>query len=726
MALPVSDRDSEISSEQGLSEHSASENARSVVNGSSVNSSGSTLSISSLESTSLDSSSLFIPEENITRLSKLETLRPLTENSRILFASFAAINVLCYHLFVRAQSPEVFNNELLLGLFCIVSTLLGVLTLVFSLSDLFRSGFSSLLRGKPSIDSTLMVALSLGMGAILYSLLFDFQGLSRSGFADLYVFVAFLLTVWRFLSTGYSEALGSSLGFDLRRYVTGVDLFSEESSSTQSIPFQSLKEGDRFHLRAGDMVPTDLTILEGSALLNERKFGGKADSHVRTTGQTVFAGSRVVIGNILCEALLRPEDATITNFTAKLKDLLRLSRQQAKAVWKFAPLFNSLLLFLAACSGVYWYQEGMSFLHTIELMMAVLFLSPLLQFLLLVPRLTGLLLTDLFMKGALLKDPETLQKLRKLERLTLYVHEDDSIGEPQACSFEILDNRVDEEGLYAVLLAVLGAVDGQREHALFTYLSENSKVVPLLDVDDLTVYSQYGVCASVRGVEFSIGREGFLIERGVQISASEIGEDTDTEEWMYVALGDALVARAKLIRPFFQDGKELISRLRSLNIRCSLVSDSIDQETLDRVGKITGFDLSQLHGGASQEELSQLCDRGEGGLAVYGTSSVPQALEEKGVSLRIFDNVLWNLDAGDVLLFDKNISVIPLIISSVRRFYTFRNVGVIVLGVLSSLLLVTAVLAILPPMALLLSSMLAASAFGLLTFLFLPELPKKS
>ncbi len=672
---------------------------------------------------------LSIPEESISRLSRIEKIRPLTENSRILFGAFAAINVLLYHLILRSQGSEVMSNELLLGLFCVVSSVLGALTLVFSLSELFRSGFSALLRGKPSIDTSLMVALVVGMAAIVYSLIFDFQTLSRSGFADLYVLAAFLLTVWRFLASGYSEALGDSLGFDLRKYVSTVRLSSSQAEGEEAkkeVPYQSLKEGAQFELQAGDMVPTDATILKGTAQLNERKFGGKASSHVRTEGQTIFAGSRIVVGKLVCEALLRPEDATITNFSSKLKEVLVRSRQQAKELWKYAPVLNALLVFTAACSGVYWYQEGLTLLHTVELIMAVLFLAPLLQFVLIVPRLTGLLLTDLFMKGALVHSPETLHKLRKLERLTLYVHEDDTIGEPQATSFEILDSRVDEEGLRAVLLAILGAVDGDRERSLVQFLSKDSKVTPLLDVDDLTVYPGYGLCATVRGVEFSVGREGFLIDRGVQMTASEIGQDTETEEWLYIALGDALVARSKFMRAFYQDGRELHERLRALGIRCSLVSDSIDQKTLDHVGKITGLDLSQIHGGASLEELTRLCERGEGPLATYGTSTVPKELQAHGLSFRLFDTVLWDLKAGDVLLFDRNLSVLPKIVSAVRRFYRLRNVGVAVLAALSVVLLLSACLAAVPPLALLLSSMFAASAFGLLSFLFLPELPKAS
>jgi Cu2+-exporting ATPase len=100
-----------------------------------------------------------------------------------------------------------------------------------------------------------------------------------------------------------------ALAGDRRRFASlvrvrrgGVDLMT---------PAAALKPGDVALVDAGTIVPADGVVVEGTAVVDERRISGVPDVAEKSPGQPVYAGARVVSGHLVVE-ITRAEHEAVT------------------------------------------------------------------------------------------------------------------------------------------------------------------------------------------------------------------------------------------------------------------------------------------------------------------------------------------------------------------------------------------------------------------------------
>jgi cation transport ATPase len=76
------------------------------------------------------------------------------------------------------------------------------------------------------------------------------------------------------------------------------DYWVERSGEHQRVTAQSMQSGDRLKLRAGDWIPVDGWILQGTALIDESWLTGASQPVVCSEGQAVYAGGWIVAGDL--------------------------------------------------------------------------------------------------------------------------------------------------------------------------------------------------------------------------------------------------------------------------------------------------------------------------------------------------------------------------------------------------------------------------------------------
>lgn len=411
----------------------------------------------------------------------------------------------------------------------------GVLGLVAS--GVLAFDFAAALRIPPERRSIMML---IGMGgAALVCLASIFAAFTKAPTSEL-LFSAVL----------GGPALATAAVVLLRALIGRVwDSVDSRSSLVDGFGISSSKtvaEGEVFTLSAGVIVPTDGRIRSGSCAVLERYLS--PDTHFRVKDETdiVFSGSYVLGGSAEVQALTHSYESCLRRLEGAALPGLRwvedsLRRDNERHVVKI----SYLLIFLSVVSAIFWDERSGG--NVVTMLVAsgtVLLCSCIVQLGEALYGLRARLVRTWAQRGFLINSAKAWTELFGTHEIVPDPSTVDSSTDCHVRELELLDDRINEASLCACIASVLGRAD---DTALATIGDYCQHIVGSLVPDrvvDLREYSGRGLSGVVKGVEFSIGSEDFLVERGILIQPTESSFGAGShDQVVLVAIGDDLIAR---------------------------------------------------------------------------------------------------------------------------------------------------------------------------------------
>lgn len=306
-----------------------------------------------------------------------------------------------------------------------------------------------------------------------------------------------------------------------------------------------IAEGELFKLSPGILVPTDGRVQAGSCAVLERYLSPDVHFRVKDEAEVVFAGSYVLGGSADVQALTGTYDSCIKRLESKVLPGVRWVEESLRRDHEHLfTWFSYALMVSAVACAIFWDKRGADAV-TILISSGVILLTALVAQIgegLCVFR--SCLVRAWAQRGFLINSAKAWSELYNVHEIAFDPSRLDSSTACHVKSFELMDDRISEHSLCACIASLLGRAD---DRALSTIGDYCQRVVGAITPDrvvDLHEYPGRGVCGSVKGIEFSIGSEDFLVDRGILIQPSESGLDEERhEQLILVAIGDELFAR---------------------------------------------------------------------------------------------------------------------------------------------------------------------------------------
>ena len=116
-------------------------------------------------------------------------------------------------------------------------------------------------------------------------------------------------------------------------------------SNKSIVPVNELVLDDLIELKAGDQIPADSIILEGSLSVNESFITGESEAIKKEAGDEVFAGSYVISGRVLACV----DKVGNANYVSQIQNKARhFSRPKSEILYSFKNLFRIITLIVLA------------------------------------------------------------------------------------------------------------------------------------------------------------------------------------------------------------------------------------------------------------------------------------------------------------------------------------------------------------------------------------------
>jgi P-type Cu2+ transporter len=547
-----------------------------------------------------------------------------------------------------------------LHLLRVVSTAVGLVSLLGPGGTFFRGAWSALRMRTPHMD--LPIALGLGVGAISGT----WNTLVGHGelYYDSLTMLVFFLLIGRTLQARQQQAACEAV--DLLQQLTPGTALRVRHGITETVPIEDLQAGDTVEVRAGQTVPVDGRVVTGSSEIDTSLLTGESLPTAVTVGDRVTAGT---LNRARTLRVVAAEVGGATRLGQLLDSIQRASLAKAPVVqWadRISGIFVVVVLTLAALVGSLWWYIRPEV--ATDRVVALLIVACPCALGLATPLAIAVGLGKAARRGILIKGGDTLQRLTQPGILLL-----DKTG-------TITEGRMQVHAWHGPLstLAAAAAVEHQNLHplaeAVRAYWSQRTCGEPLPVASEIASHLGSGVSGWYEGQQVLVGNRQLLAEQGVELDA--VAEERMAailaagQSPLLIAIDQRLVAMSALGDALRGEALEVVRQLRRRGWEVMLLSG--DHPTIVRqVGSTLGLEATHIFGGVSPEgklaQVKRLQQRGLPVLMVGDGVNDAAALAAADIGIAVRGGAEASLQAADVFLANGSLLGIEEIMQSADR-----------------------------------------------------------
>lgn len=571
-------------------------------------------------------------------------------------------------------APQAFDNLVFLGLF---ELLLAVAVMVIN-GRFFTSGFSSLFRGAPNMDTLVALGSSASFG---YSLAELFMMILAQGEGDhgtvmkygmnLYfesaAMIPTLITIGKML-----EAMSKGRTTDalkgLMKLAPKTAVLLKDGVETE-VGIEQVQTGDIFVVRPGEQIPVDGVIVKGLTSVNESALTGESIPADKAAGDAVSAATMNQQGYIECRATRVGEDTTLAQIIRTVSDAAATKAPLARIADRVSGIFVPAVIGLAILTLIGWLIAGRTFSFGIARGISVLVIS--------CPCALGLATPVAIMvgngvgakNGVLYKSASALEGAGRTQLLALDKTGTVTEGEPKVT--DVIPHGVEK----AELLRLAASLEKNSEHPLAKAVTGAAEGIKLSEVTDFEALPGNGLRALLDGRALLGGSLKYLKEKGLVSEAVEAQADALAEEGktpLLFACDGRLIGLIAVADPIKRDSAQAIRELGGLGIRTVLLTGD-NERTARAIAKQAG--VTQVIAGVLPDGKAGVVERlktlGRTAMVGDGINDAPAlTAADNGVAIGAGTDVA--IDAADVVVMKSRLTDVTAAIRLSRA--TIRNI----------------------------------------------------
>ena len=545
----------------------------------------------------------------------------------------------------------------------------------------FISGFKSLFRGAPNMDTLVALGSAASFGWSVY-VLFAMTGAQVRGDEDAVMnymmdfyfesaaMILTLITVGKLLEARSKGKTTSALKglMDLAPKTATVIKDGQEVS----VPIDAVQVGDEFAVRPGEHIPVDGIVLSGSSAVDESALTGESVPVEKGEGDAVSAATVNRSGYLRCRATGVGEDTALAQIIRMVSDAAATKAPIAKIADKVSGIFVPAVIAIAAVTVAVWLLTGASVGFALARGISVLVIS--------CPCALGLATPVAIMVGSgvgakngiLFKTALSLETTGRVQTVAL-----DKTGTITAGTPEVTDLCPVPGVTEDALLSAAAALEAGSEHPLAQAILSAAKArgISPLPVEDFRILPGSGLQAALEGVPLVGGSLSYLSGVcAVPPQSSARAEDLAAQGKtpLLFAAGGRLLGIVAVADAIKADSAQAVAELKGMGLDVVMLTGD-NPRTAQAIADQAGVDrvVAGVKPDGKEAVIRSLQAEGKTAMVGDGINDAP-ALTRADVGMAIGAGTDVALDAADVVLMHSRLSDVSAAIRLSRA--TIRNI----------------------------------------------------
>lgn len=324
---------------------------------------------------------------------------------------------------------------------------------------------------------------------------------------------------------------------------------------TVKVKVSELHVGDKILINAGDAVPTDAIVLEGTANFDESSLTGESLPQAKEKDSQLLSGSINLDGSIQAKVTAAAKDS-------QYQQIIKLVRSAASTQSPFVRLAErysipfTILAF--AIAGSLWVLTGdsMRFLQVIIVATPcpLLLAAP-------IALISGMSRASNY--GIVVKTGAAMERMAEAKSIAF-----DKTGTLTRGEFEVTDVTAVNGYTKNEVLGLAASLEQGSNHVIAKAIvnAAQDKKIKLTKAKRIKETAGKGLSTSLKGQEIIVGRLAFLEEHHIEKPA-KLKVDTTAKTVVYVSIDGEMVGAVSLSDELREDAESTLTRLRNMGLK---------------------------------------------------------------------------------------------------------------------------------------------------------------
>ncbi len=575
--------------------------------------------------------------------------------------------------------PKVLEHEhIALG---IIQLLLAAAVMIVN-QKFFTSGYSSLFRGAPNMDTLVSLGSTASFSWSVYVLLklcrMATAGAASADMMEVYhnelyfesaAMIPALITVGKLLESiskgRTTNALKSLIKLAPKRAIVLRDGAEEE------IDADLVQVGDIFIVKPGASIPVDGEVIEGESAVNESALTGESIPVDKKPGSHVSAATINTSGYLKCRAARVGEDTTLSKIIKMVEGAAATKAPIARIADRVSAVFVPAVIGIAVIVAAGWLIAGRGASFALARAISVLVIS--------CPCALGLATPVAVMvgnglgarNGILIKTGEALENVGRIDSVVL-----DKTGTVTEGAPSVTDILPAEGVTESELIQLALSLEAKSEHPLARAVVERARELGVepLETGSFRILPGNGLEAVISGSLVRGGNARFISESSeaspVFGRAEALAEEGKTPLFFSKdgrVLG--LIAVADVIKP---TSPEAVEHLKNLGLDVVMLTGD-NEKTARAIGNKAGVTdvIAGVLPDGKEAVIRSLKERGRTAMVGDGINDAP-ALTSADIGVAIGAGTDVAIDSADIVLMNSDLNDVAAAVRLGRG--TLRNI----------------------------------------------------
>ena len=556
-----------------------------------------------------------------------------------------------------------------------------LLPVVFVNFKFFRVGFKTLAHGAPNMDSLIALgstaATAYGIYAIYkIGIALGAGDLHASHMAAMDLYFESAAMILTLITLGkYFEARAKGKTTDAIAKL--VDLAPKEATRLvdgreERVAVEEVRAGDVLAVRAGEGIPVDGTVLEGSGTVDESVITGESVPVDKRPGDAVTGATVNSTGWFTMRADRVGDDTTLAGIIRLVDEATSTKAPIEKIADRISGVFVPVVIVIAVVTFAVWMFGGSTLEVALSHAISVLVIS--------CPCALGLATPTAIMVGTgrgaacgiLIKSAEALETAHDVKTVVLDKTGTVTEGAPSVTDVMPAPGVGEER-----LLELAVSIEGRSEHPLARAVCDYARsrhVYPLL-VEDFKQVPGEGVAALVDDHPSCAGNLRMMEARNVAVGAfaeeARRQADEGKTPLFFAQDGELLgvIAVADTVKP---SSAAALAELKAMGIRTVMLTGD-NERTAAAIQREVGADevIAGVLPDGKEREIRRLSEQGRVAMVGDGINDAP-ALARADVGIAIGAGTDVAIESADIVLMRSDLLDVPASIQLSRA--TLRNI----------------------------------------------------
>lgn len=540
-----------------------------------------------------------------------------------------------------------------------------LIPVVFINFKYYRVGFKALIHRSPNMDS--LIALGSGASLVygIYALYKIAFGLGHGDITMVHQFshdlyfegagtILTLITLGKFFEARAKGRTSDAINKLLNLAPKTATVIRDGMEC--SIPVDELEKGDILIVKAGESIPVDGILIEGSASIDESAITGESIPVDKQAGDKVIGATVNKSGYFKMQATKVGDETALAQIIRLVDEATSSKAPIAKLADKVAGVFVPIVITIAIISSVVWMIFGASFEFALTIAVSVLVVS--------CPCALGLATPTAIMvgtgrgatNGILIKSAESLETAHSIQTVVMDKTGTITQGKPMVtdiiCEPDIAESR---------LLQVAASLETLSEHPLGHAIVEEAEKqqITYLAVQNFQQIPGQGIKGTISGVEYLAGNQKMMDAFSIHDPALEQLQDKMASAGktpLYFAEDRRLlgmIAVADVVKP---TSRQAVQELQAMGIEVVMLTGD-HKKTAEAIRRQVGVDrvIAEVLPQDKEEEIRRIQESGKKTAMVGDGINDAPALARADVGIAIGAGTDIAMESADIVLMKNDL-----------------------------------------------------------------------